>query len=236
MLEGTPSATRLLVRHLDSFSAQIVDPYITPAAAATSVESEPLEHEFNGILGLALPSNSVIAQSITPASRNGSDGASFASNLFDTTANKSAPSSRFFSLTLSRPGTNAIPSQLGIGRHPPQLVPDPSRVSYSAVVQDPGRRGTPFWELQVSAITLYFNGSRKSVKLDAPRSGNALPTAILDSGVPSILATSDIANGIYGALGIGPASDGQCKDDVPYPNYQFLTRPQTMYLVQHRST
>ncbi|KAF8495746.1 aspartic peptidase domain-containing protein [Russula emetica] len=178
-------------------------------AAATSVESEPLEHEFNGILGLALPSNSLIAQSVTPVSGSDRNGASFASNLFDITAVESAPSSRFFSLTLSRPGSSAIPSQLGIGQHPSQLVPDPSRVNYSPVVLDPSRRGTPFWELQVSAITLYVNSSRKSVNLDAPRSGNALPTAILDSGVPSILATSDIANGIYGSLGIGPASDGQ---------------------------
>jgi len=87
------------------------------------------------------------------------------------------------------------------------------------------RQGTPFWELQVSAITLYVNGSRNSIKLDALRSGNALPTAILDSGVPSILTTSSIANGIYGALGIGPASDGQCKSDVHYfRNHRFLTR------------
>ena len=87
------------------------------------------------------------------------------------------------------------------------------------------RRGTPFWELEVSEITLYVNSSRKTVKLDAPRSGNALPTAILDSGVPSILATSDIANGIYGGLGIGPASDGQCKSDVHCSqNYHILTR------------
>lgn len=158
-------------------------------------------------------------------SGDGRDGSSFASNLFDTTVVDSAPSSRFFSLTLSRPGSGAIPSQLGIGQHPSQLVPDPSQVSYSAVIQDAERRGTPFWELAVSAITLYVNGSQQSVNLTAPRSGNALPTAILDTGVPSILATSDIANGIYGALGIGPASDGQCKDNVHYSqNYQLLTR------------
>jgi hypothetical protein len=165
-------------------------------------------------------------------SGNGRDGASFASNLFGIIPAGSAPPSRFFSLSLSRPGSNAIPSQLGIGRHPSQLVPDPSRLSYSAVVQNMDRQGTPFWELQVSAITLYANGTRNSIQLDALRS--ALPTAILDSGVPSILATSNIANGIYGALGIGPASDGQCKDDVHCSqNHRFLTRRQTMYLVKH---
>ncbi len=149
-------------------------------------------------------------------SGNGRDGASFTSNLFGITPVESAPSSRFFSLTLSRPGSSAIPSQLGIGRHPSQLVPDPSRVNYSSVVQDSSRQGTPFWELHVSAISIYVKGSQKSVKLGVSRSGNALPTAILDSGVPSILATTQIANGIYGALGIGPAKDGQCKDDDHY--------------------
>jgi hypothetical protein len=40
--------------------------------------------------------------------------------------------------------------------------------------------------------------------------GTAFPVAVLDSGVPLIITTSEIANGIYGALGIGPAADGQC--------------------------
>jgi hypothetical protein len=146
---------------------------------------------------------------------NGRDGAPFTSNLFGITTVGSAPSSRFLSLTLSRPGSSAIPSQLGIGRHPSQIVPDPSRISYSTLVQDSqntGNGGTLFWEVQVRAVTLYVNGSPKSVNLGNSRSGNALPTAILDTGVPLILATSTIANGIYGALGIGPAADGQCKD------------------------
>jgi hypothetical protein len=40
--------------------------------------------------------------------------------------------------------------------------------------------------------------------------GTALPVAVLDSGVPLIVTTSEIANGIYGTLGIGPGADGQC--------------------------
>ena len=36
-------------------------------------------------------------------------------------------------------------------------------------------------------------------------------TAIIDSGMPVILARQDIANGIYGALGVGPGNDGQCE-------------------------
>lgn len=143
---------------------------------------------------------------------NGRGGAPFTSNLFGINPVGSAPPSRFFSLSLSRPGSSTIPSQLGIGRHPSQLVPDPSRINYSTLVQNPQGAGNIFWEVQVSAITIYVNGSSNSIKLGASRSGNALPTAVLDSGVPLILATSNIANGIYGALGIGPAADGQCKD------------------------
>ncbi|KAI9510161.1 aspartic peptidase domain-containing protein [Russula earlei] len=175
-------------------------------ASATSVDSEPLEREFNGILGLALPQNSLIAQLIPPVTGDGPDGATFSSNLFGITPVNSTPSSRFFSLALSRPGFSA-PSLLGIGRHPSQLVPDPSQVKYSAVVQQ--NRGFLFWQVEVHAITLYVNGSPLSVNLDHPRSGNLFPTAVIDSGVPFILAESHIANGIYGALGIGPAADGQ---------------------------
>lgn len=156
---------------------------------------------------------------------NGRDGAPFTSNLFGITPVGSAPSARFLSFTLSRPGSSAIPAQLGIGRHPAQIVPDPSRVNYSSLVPDRQGTGTLFWEVQIRAVTLYVNGSPKSVDLGNSRSGNALPTAILDTGVPLILATSTIANGIYGALGIGPASDGQCKDLDHYFLYQqFLTR------------
>ena len=37
------------------------------------------------------------------------------------------------------------------------------------------------------------------------------PVAVLDTGGSSILMRSDLANALYGAIGIGPASDGMCK-------------------------
>ena len=175
-------------------------------AAATSVNSEPLESEFDGILGLALPLNSIIAQHIAPTDGNGRDGAPFSSNLFGI---DTAPSSRFLSLSLSRPGSSTVPSLLGIGRHPSELVPDPSKITYSTLVSD--HDGILFWEAEVSAITIYFNGSALPVELGRSSSGNVLPVAVLDSGVPFILTSPAIANGIYGALGIGPASDGHCE-------------------------
>jgi len=40
------------------------------------------------------------------------------------------------------------------------------------------------------------------------KSGAASSSAILDSGTPVIITTTAVANGIYGAIGISPSSDG----------------------------
>lgn len=119
-----------------------------------------------------------------------------------------APSSRFLSLALSRPGSNTIPAVLGIGHHPSSLVPDPSLIQYSTLVSD--KSGILFWKVTVKAITVYVNGTAKRVQLEKSITGAATPIAVLDSGVSLILTTSDIADGIYGAIGISPAGDGMC--------------------------
>ncbi|KAI9452911.1 aspartic peptidase domain-containing protein, partial [Russula earlei] len=163
-------------------------------ASATSVDSEPLEREFNGILGLALPQNSLIAQLIPPVTGDGPDGATFSSNLFGITPVNSTPSA---------------PSLLGIGRHPSQLVPDPSQVKYSAVVE-------------VHAITLYVNGSPLSVNLDHPRSGNLFPTAVIDSGVPFILAEDYVPCNT--AINMTVTFDGQL--EIPLHPLDLTTQSQ----------
>lgn len=178
------------------------------AAAANTVSDEPLSSAFTGILGLALPLNSVIEQSIPPAENNNPDGASFSSNLFSMTPASTAPSQPFFSLTLARPGSDTIPSLLGIGMHPSSVVPDPSKINYSTLVSQ--GVGILFWKTSVRAISVYVNGQARPVVLTESVTGAAFPTALLDSGVPFIITTSSIANGIYGALGISPASDGNC--------------------------
>ena len=160
---------------------------------------------FSGILGLALPLNSVIASRIHAGDSNGADGATWASNLFGMDG---APASRFISFLLERPGSTKIPSLLGIGRHPADYVSDPSKVHYSNIVSG---NGATFWEISITAITVYTDGVRKEVNIGPSISGSALPTAVLDTGVPVILTTSDIANGIYGALDIHPARDKNCE-------------------------
>ncbi|KNZ79970.1 Saccharopepsin [Termitomyces sp. J132] len=171
-------------------------------AAATVVTSEPLSAAFSGILGLALPLNSIIAELIPPVTSNSPDGAAWASNLFSIT-----PAHRFLSLLLSRPGSDAVPAQLGIGRHP-EFITQPSAVQYAVLESDV--RGTLFWKVDVRAITVWVDGQERPVQLSSVVNGlGALPSAVLDSGVPLILTTSAIANGIYGAIGVAPDNKGQ---------------------------
>ncbi|KAM5541289.1 hypothetical protein V8D89_005218 [Ganoderma adspersum] len=175
--------------------------------AAANVNNEPLSSDFNGVMGLALPYNSVISHQIPTATNDVPDGATLSSNLFSITPLGTAPGARFFSLALERPGSDRVPSALGIGRHPDSLIPDPSKIEYAIV--SPSGYGTLFWQASISAITVYVDGQPKSVSLPlsvVPAAKS--PSAILDSGVPLIITTPDIANGIYGAMGVGPANDG----------------------------
>ncbi|KAJ3554178.1 hypothetical protein NP233_g12479 [Leucocoprinus birnbaumii] len=175
-------------------------------AAAASVSDETLAPNYSGILGLALPLNSIIAETIPPVTNNEPDGAAWASNLFSITPTSNAPSSRFLSLSLSRPGSDRIPSLLGIGKHPPDLVKDPSQISYAATVSDSA--GSLFWKTSVRDITVWVDGQPRRVEIGRSNTGAVFPSAVIDSGVPFIFTTSRVANGIYGAIDIHPAQDG----------------------------
>lgn len=195
------------------FSSFFFDILTRMPAAANNVQSEPLGPKFSGILGIALPLNSMIASAIPPVTNNNPDGAAWASNLFSITPIDHAPASRFLSLSLSRPGSDRISSALGIGRHPTELVPDPDLIQYSPLVSE--QSGTLFWKVGVRAITVYVNGEPRKVDVGRSYTGAVFPSAILDSGVPLILTTSTIANAIYGAIGINPSSDGSCTFSFP---------------------
>ncbi|KAJ7735796.1 acid protease [Mycena metata] len=174
-------------------------------AAANLVDHEPLESQFSGVLGLALPSNSIIASEIPPIVGDAPDGAVWMSNLFSITPASLAPAERFISIALERPGSPTVPSILGIGRHPAALVPDPSKVEYD-ILYAPSSDGPRFWKAAVRGITVYTNDTRLPIKLGPGVSG-AFPSAVLDTGVPLILTTKAVADAIYGAIGIGPAAD-----------------------------
>ncbi|KAJ7099995.1 aspartic peptidase domain-containing protein [Mycena belliarum] len=174
-------------------------------AAANSVESEPLSSQFSGVLGLALPTNSYIADQIPPGLGDAPDGAVLASNLFSITPLGSAPPARFLSVALERPGSSTVPSVLGIGRHPAALVPDPARIAYDTLYGS-SSRGPVFWKAAVHGITVYTETARIPVEL--PRGvGGVFPSAVLDTGVPLILTTRAIADAIYNSIGIQAAAD-----------------------------
>ncbi|KAJ7185831.1 aspartic peptidase domain-containing protein [Mycena filopes] len=168
-------------------------------AAANVVDSEPLESQFSGVLGLALPSNSLIAEQITPIVGDTPDGAVWMSNLFSITPASSAPAARFLSIALARPGSPTVPSVLGIGRHPRRTL------AYD-ILYAPSSDGPRFWKAAVRGITVYTNNTRMPIVLGRGVSG-VFPSAVLDTGVPLILTTKAVADAIYGAIGITPASD-----------------------------
>lgn len=168
-----------------------------------------MSSEFSGVLGLALPANSIIAGEITPQVGDTPDGAVWMSNLFSITPVSSAPSARFLSLALERPGSSSVPSVLGIGRHPAALVPDPSLVAYDTLYE-PAVTGPFYWKAAVHGITVYTNSSRMPIQLGRGAMG-AFPSVVLDTGVPTIITTKAVADAIYGAIGVQAASDNMCR-------------------------
>ena len=77
---------------------------------------------------------------------------------------------------------------------------------------------------------MYVGGERRQVQIGGSNSGAVFPSAVLDTGVPLILTTSTVANGIYGAIGVGPGSDGQCERSFLYISYAMKTDPRQDYV------
>ncbi|KAF8518718.1 aspartic peptidase domain-containing protein [Gautieria morchelliformis] len=188
-------------------------PYTIPSqalAAADQVTDETLSPNFVGLLGLALPPNSLISHKIPATVSDAPDGATLQQNLFGLTPVDAVPAQRFLGLSLERPGSSRIPSLLGIGRHPSSLVPgfDPSTATFMDLVAS--RAGDTFWRVSVDSITAWVDGAPKPVTLSRSSVLGTIdfPVAIVDTGGSVIITTRDIANGIYGAWQIGPGSDG----------------------------
>ena len=191
-------------------------PYTIPSqalVAANQVSEEALSPNFVGLLGLALPPNSLIASIIAPTESDAPDGATVQQNLFGLTPVNTAPAQRFFGISLERPGSSRIPSLLSIGRHPSSLVPgfDPSNATFMDLIASSS--GDPFWRVSLESITAWIDGVPKPVTLQRSSvvGNTGFPVAIVDTGGSAILATREIANGIYGAWQIGPALDGNCQ-------------------------
>jgi hypothetical protein len=204
-------------------------------AKATEVDSEPLANNFVGVMGLALTSDSVIASKIPPINEgNGDipDGATIASNLFGLTPIEDAPQHRYFGILLERSGMppsasnpTFVPSRFSIGTHPTDSLSgllqnlNPSASSnfssylssllpqYTVVIDSSANGEYLYWRTSLTLLSVY-NPSKTDIPLGGKES--LYPSVILDTGGSTILARPDIANAIYGAFSIDPASDGNC--------------------------
>ena len=92
------------------------------------------------------------------------------------------------------------------------MISDPSKIEYDGIISA-SFKGPLWWQAGLSAITVLVDGAVKPIDLPASvtNADGGKQNVILDSGVPIIITTQQIANAIYGALGIGPASDGNCE-------------------------
>jgi hypothetical protein len=215
---------------------------------ATDVENEPIADDFVGVLGLALTDDSLIARAIPPgedATGDTPDGATLASNLFGLTPTTDAPRERFFGFLLERSGMPPssdnpafVPSKFSIGMHPTDdlqnLLPDFTSSSSSfgddikdymssilpqqTITIDPDPDGAyRYWRTSLTLLSIY---NPKKTDIALAGTSSLYPSVILDTGGSTILARPDIANAIYGAYDVHPASDGQCMSS----SLTFLSR------------
>jgi hypothetical protein len=191
--------------------------FLYTTATATDVENEELTLGYSGVLALAFPLNSNIAHQIPPTVGNMPDGAPISSNLFG--LGDYGPREHYFTILLERPGMSRVPSVLGIGRHPSDILPDitmygnkwESALQFDKVSMY--QTGTLFWATPLTAITVYVNGTAANITTGASQVNlNSVdPIAVLDTGIPYIFGRVNVINAIYGAYGIDPGADGQCR-------------------------
>ncbi|BEJ17922.1 hypothetical protein CspHIS471_0701990 [Cutaneotrichosporon sp. HIS471] len=188
---------------------------------AKEVYNENLgEGNFTGLLGLALPANSVITQTIPGTTGSSPDGATFLDNLFG--AGASAPTNRYFSLSLERSEDVRTVSSFGIGEVDSRVCPSPCAPKWLPILAHPsrGRTGYLHWRLPLESIHATFfddpkNGigpTTQPIPLGSTRTdaNSTTPVAVLDSGGVGILVNNlDMLNAIYGAFGVKADSDGK---------------------------
>lgn len=168
-----------------------------------------------------MPANSVITQTIPGTTSSSPDGATFLDNLFG--AGSSAPTNRYFSLSLGRRDDVRTYSTFGIGEVDYNLCPEPCAPKYISIVPQPtlGRTGYLHWRIPLDGIkTTIFDDTKngvgpttQSIPLGSTQTdaNNTTPLAILDSGGVAILVGSrPWLDSIYGAYKIKASADGLC--------------------------
>jgi hypothetical protein len=108
----------------------------------------------------------------------------------------------------------SISSSLYAKRQADGSTNDPSQLAWAQLLSTPS--GYLHWRTPISEIIVNDEqGNDRSLSLNRSLvdSGQSSlwPVAVLDTGGSNILMRRDLANGLYGTIGIGPASDGKCK-------------------------
>lgn len=188
--------------------------------AANDVGNEDLSGgQFSGVLGLALPGNSVILNQLGGSTSGAPDGAPYLDNLFGSGVN--APQGRYFTLSLERLGDSRTKSSLGIGMFDDTLCPLPCVPNYSSIVTS--SVGPLYWRIPLQGITAYTWPSGQSPSTSASTStniklpsssttGQSFPVAVLDSGgLQVLMGDKSVVDAIYNVFGGSQASDGNCE-------------------------
>ncbi|KAL7418968.1 hypothetical protein Q5752_006652 [Cryptotrichosporon argae] len=174
---------------------------------------------YSGVLGLALPQNSVIFAEIGGTTGSSPDGATFLDNLYG--SGNSAPTDRVFALSLERYQDVRTASTLGIGTTDDRFCAPPCDPDYISIVADPslGVTGFLYWRVPIDSVEVTTWGDAQAgtgantttvtlgpSKVDAAKN---TPLAVLDSGGVAILVGyKPYVDAIYGAYGISASSDG----------------------------
>jgi len=182
-------------------------------ASCDTVENQQLSSmQASGVMGLALPSNSIIQSTLIGDGINANNTETNSSMTGSLLAGlwEGVPANyRFFGLGLQRlpsDGGNGN-STLTFGDIDRNYLPSGSSnsVKYSSSLPDNDGLVRK-WKLIVNDFLVKVNGSQVQIPLSS--TGAPVPLAILDTGSPLNLASVSFLNAMYGAVNVGPAADG----------------------------
>jgi hypothetical protein len=192
-----------------SFANTVI--YDQSFASCNRVEDEQLgSMEASGVMGLALPSNSIIQDTLSldaPNANNTQTASNSTGSLLPGLWQGISSSYRFFGLGLQRlpsDGGNGN-STLTFGDFDRNYLTDGADIKFSSALPDSDGIVRK-WSLIVNDFYVRVNGSQVQIPLST--TGANTPTAILDSGSPLNLASVSFLNAMYGAVNVGPAADG----------------------------
>ncbi|RSH79075.1 uncharacterized protein EHS24_002007 [Apiotrichum porosum] len=174
---------------------------------------------YTGLVGLALPANSLIEDAIPGTTGSSPDGATFLDNLYG--GGSSAPTQRLFALSLARRDDTRTTSTLAIGTTDPDYCPSPCNPAFLPIVPQAnlGRTGYLHWRLPVDGISATtFNNAQQGTGSSTQNitlgpsivdTSQTEPLAVLDSGGVAILVGyKPYADALYAAYNIVASSDG----------------------------